>query len=135
MENQRKQQIPRHYLDIEEAQNVGSFWKINFEVPVNHNVQSNLHQTGNYTFEGTSYQEAEFHVVPYKNTNITVEVDGKSVIAELAYAIKFLSAKNLEKRKIFLGMMILNSGNSNFNFSAMPRKQIWTISVLFPRIL
>jgi hypothetical protein len=91
-----EQQIPRHYLDIEEAQNVGSFWKINFEVPVNHNVQSNLHQTGNYTFEGTSYQEAEFHVVPYKNTNITVEVDGKSVITELAYAIQPEEKANIE---------------------------------------
>lgn len=91
-----EQQIPKYYLDIEESQNVGSFWKIHFELPVNYYVQGNLPQTDSYGFEGVLHQDVEWHILPYKNTTIATEIDGKPIVTEFSYAITPAEKADLE---------------------------------------
>lgn len=64
----------KSYLDLDENQNNGSYWNINFEKGP-YIIQSNLHQKDNYTFEGSLYEDPEFMVSHTENTKMDFDVD------------------------------------------------------------
>lgn len=89
-------QKDKYFLDIEETQNVGSFWKVNFQVLEGYLVQSNLDEIAEYTFQGVLNTDVEFYLSKTKNKVFVTEVDGEKIRVELAFPIKDSNIENLE---------------------------------------
>ncbi|AIL45017.1 gluzincin family metallopeptidase [Elizabethkingia anophelis] len=84
----------KSYLDLDENQNNGSYWNINFEKGP-YIIQSNLNQKDNYTFEGSLYEDPEFMISHTENTKMDFEVDKQKVTLDLGYTISSEEQANL----------------------------------------
>lgn len=82
---ENEEQTNSFYRDTEETANAGSFWKVNFEVPKNWNIYSNLIQNNDSGFEGTSVNDPEFQISKEIYSDFFLNIDGQSVKVSLGY--------------------------------------------------
>lgn len=82
-ENENQSNI--FYRDTEETANAGSFWKVNFEIPKNWKIYSNLRQSTDFEFEGISINDPEFQISKEIYPEFTLNVDGQNVKIDLGY--------------------------------------------------
>lgn len=75
------------YRDTEETANAGSFWKVNFEVPDNWKISSNLNQINDSDFEGESINDPEFQISKEVYPDFSVNIDGQSIKVQLGYQV------------------------------------------------
>lgn len=75
------------YRDTEETANAGSFWKVNFEVPDNWKIYSNLNQINDSEFEGKSINDPEFQISKELYPEFNVNVEGQAINIQLGYQI------------------------------------------------
>jgi len=75
------------YRDTEETANAGSFWKVNFEVPDNWKIYSNLNQINDSDFEGESVNDPEFQISKEVYPEFSVNIDGQSIKVQLGYQV------------------------------------------------
>ena len=73
------------YRDTEETANAGSFWKVNFEIPKNWKIYSNLIQNSDFEFEGKSINDPEFQISKEIYPEFSLNVDGQNVKVDLGY--------------------------------------------------
>ena len=75
------------YRDTEETANAGSFWKVNFEIPNNWKIYSNLIQKNDSEFEGQSLNDPEFQISREIYPDFSLNIDGQNVKVDLGYHI------------------------------------------------
>ncbi|WP_027385099.1 TonB-dependent receptor [Epilithonimonas caeni] len=75
------------YRDTEETANAGSFWKVDFQVPQNWKIYSNLNQNNDSGFEGSSVNDPEFQISKEIYPEFSMDVDGQKIIVQLAYQV------------------------------------------------
>ena len=73
------------YRDTEETANAGSFWKVNFEIPKNWKIYSNLLEKNGFEFEGKSITDPEFQITKEIYPEFSLNVDGQNVKVDLGY--------------------------------------------------
>jgi len=84
---ENEEQSNSFYRDTEETANAGSFWKVNFEIPENWKIYSNLNQNNDSEFEGTSLNDPEFQISKEIYPEFSLNIDGQNVKVELGYQI------------------------------------------------
>jgi len=89
------------YRDTEETANAGSFWKVNFEVPNNWKIYSNLNQNSNTEFEGQSINDPEFQISKEIYPDFPINIDGQPINIQLGYQVT-------EYQRQILGSVITN---------------------------
>lgn len=89
------EQNPRFYLDIEENQSPGNYWKVDFEVPNNYFTQSNLKSVASHHFEGSLSRDPEFLITPTENSVIHTSANGKNIQVEFGYELTESEKTNL----------------------------------------
>ena len=75
------------YRDTEETANAGSFWKVDFEVPANWKIYSNLNQINDSDFEGPSINDPEFQISKELYPEFNVNFDGQAINIQLGYQV------------------------------------------------
>ncbi|WP_312823561.1 aminopeptidase [Epilithonimonas sp.] len=75
------------YRDIEETANAGSFWKVDFQVPQNWKIYSNLNQKSDLAFEGQSINDPEFQLSNEIYPEFSVDIDGQKINIQLGYQV------------------------------------------------
>ena len=90
------QETPKNFIDIEENQSPGVYWKVIFEVPANYYSQSNLTEIAPNYFEGTLNTDPEFVVSDRNFTQISPTVDGEKIDITFGYALTEKEKQNLE---------------------------------------
>lgn len=93
-ENQN--QSPRHFLNIEENQSPGNYWRVKFELPTGYFVESNLERTPGEVFEGKLNVDPEFFISEKKYDPITTMIDGKTIEIDFGYAVSPAEKQTLE---------------------------------------
>ncbi|QDP84375.1 M1 family metallopeptidase [Chryseobacterium sp. SNU WT5] len=86
----------RYYLDIEENQSPGNFWKINLKVPAGLAVESNLPKISDHSFEGQLNKDPEFIIREANFDQITTQVNDQKITIEFSYLLTELERRNLE---------------------------------------
>ncbi len=152
---------PRKYHDIEEPVSFNTFWTVNFDIPVNSFVESNLPQIQMNSFQGYLDSDPEFSVSFATYPILKTNIDGIDTEIKFGYNLKpeekqnlefylplhlkFLQERigslpkvfsfqiNSEPRKISSEMMILHSGNLDSHCLQKLKKQILTISESLPK--
>lgn len=90
-------QSPKYYLDLEENQNIDSFWDIEVKALENYFVQSNLERTENEThFYGQPNSDLELYLSSKKYKLITTDIEGENIDVILAYPIENEDLQSLE---------------------------------------
>lgn len=89
-------QAERNFIDIEENQSPGNYWKVVLDIPVNTYSQSNLKEILPNYFEGSLNVDPEFFVTDNNFTTISVSVDGKKTDLNFGYGISEQEKENLE---------------------------------------
>lgn len=75
------------YRDTEETANAGSYWKVNFDIPENWQIYSNLTEKSDSEFEGTSINDPEFQLSKEIYPGFPVNVDGQKIDIQLGYQV------------------------------------------------
>lgn len=86
----------RKYHDIEEPVNFNTFWTVNFDLPVNSFIESNLPQIQINSFQGYLDSDPEFLVSPNIYPILKINVDGADTEIKLGYNLKPEEKQNLE---------------------------------------
>ena len=68
----------RYYIDIEENQSPGIYWKVNLNIPPNYYSQSNLKEIQPNYFEGTLIRDPVFLIFENNFSKIITRVDGEN---------------------------------------------------------
>lgn len=87
---------PRKYMDIEESVNFNTFWTVNFDLPVNYFIESNLQQTQMNSFKGYLDSDPEFLISQNEYPSIKVSTDGMNTEIKFGYNLKPEEKQNLE---------------------------------------
>lgn len=87
---------PRKYVDIEESVNFNMFWTVNFDLPVNYFIESNLQQTQMNSFKGYLDSDPEFLISQNEYPSIKVSTDGMNTEIKFGYNLKPEEKQNLE---------------------------------------
>jgi len=87
---------PRKYVDIEESVNFNTFWTVNFDLPVNYFIESNLQQTQMNSFKGYLDSDPEFLISQNEYPSIKVSTDGVNTEIKFGYNLKPEEKQNLE---------------------------------------
>lgn len=87
---------PRKYVDIEESVNFNTFWTVNFDLPVNYFIESNLQQTQMNSFKGYLDSDPEFLISQNEYPSIKVNTDGMNTEIKFGYNLKPEEKQNLE---------------------------------------
>lgn len=87
---------PRKYVDIEESVNFNTFWTVNFDLPVNYFIESNLQQTQMNSFKGYLDSDPEFLISQNEYPSIKVNTDGVNTEIKFGYNLKPEEKQNLE---------------------------------------
>lgn len=87
---------PRKYVDIEESVNFNTFWTVNFDLPVNYFIESNLQQTQMNSFKGYLDSDPEFLISQNEYPSIKVSTDGMNTEIKFGYNLKPEEKQNLE---------------------------------------
>ncbi|WP_294297991.1 aminopeptidase [uncultured Chryseobacterium sp.] len=86
----------RKYHDIEESVSFNTFWTVNFDLPVNYFVESNLRQTQSHSFSGYLDTDPEFLISPNEYPSITVNTDDIRTEVTFGYNLSLEERQNLE---------------------------------------
>lgn len=89
-------QIQRNFIDIEENQNPGSYWRVNLEIPINHYSQSNLPEIQPNYFEGKLVNDPEFLISENSFPTITTTIEGQKITINFGYQLTETEKQNLE---------------------------------------
>ncbi len=84
---ENEKQSNSFFRDTEETANVGSFWKVNLEVPKYWKIYSNLNQNNDSEFEGVSINDPEFQISKEIYPEFSVDVDGQKINVQLGYQV------------------------------------------------
>ncbi|UWX60550.1 aminopeptidase [Chryseobacterium oranimense] len=86
----------RNYHDIEESVSFNTFWTVNFDLPPNSFIESNLPQVQMNAFKGYLDSDPEFVISPNGLPSIKVNVDGTDTEIKFGYNLKPEEKQNLE---------------------------------------
>lgn len=86
----------REYQDIEESVSFNTFWKVNFDLPINYFAESNLKQTRTSSFEGYLDADPEFLISPDAYPSISVNTDDIHTEVKFGYNLKPEEKQDLE---------------------------------------
>ncbi|MBH1960841.1 MAG: aminopeptidase [Flavobacteriia bacterium] len=86
----------RFYLDIEENQSPGLYWKVNLNIPPNYSSQSNLKEIQPNYFEGILKNDPEFLISENHSPKITAQVNGETTEIDFGYNLSETEKQNLE---------------------------------------
>ncbi|WPO82179.1 aminopeptidase [Chryseobacterium sp. JJR-5R] len=86
----------RKYVDIEEAVNFNTYWTVNFDLPVNYFIESNLQQVQMNSFKGYLDSDPEFLISQNEYPSIRVNTDGTDTEIKFGYNLKPEEKQNLE---------------------------------------
>ncbi len=86
----------RKYHDIEESVSFNTFWTVNFDLPVNYFVESNLRQTQSHSFSGYLDTDPEFLISPNEYPSINVNTDDIRTEVTFGYNLSPEERQNLE---------------------------------------
>lgn len=86
----------KEYRDIEESVSFNTFWTVNFDIPVNSFIESNLPQVQMNSFKGYLDSDPEFIISTNSYPSIKVDVDGFSSEVKFGYNLKPEEKQNLE---------------------------------------
>lgn len=76
-----------HFLNIEQTQNGGIFWEIDFFIDSVFQIKSNLQKSDNHKFTGFLNTDPEILITPKKYETLTIWVDDQAVELDLGYEI------------------------------------------------
>jgi len=91
-----KNQTPKYYRGIEENQSPGNYWKVQFNLPAEVNVKSNLTQENATTFSGNLPVDPEFFLSKNATDLLMTEIDGQHITVQLGYTLPEDEKKALE---------------------------------------
>jgi len=86
----------RSYNDIEESVNFNTYWSINFDLPVNHFIESNLPQIQMNSFKGYLDSDPEFLISQNEFPSIKINTGGINTEIKFGYNLKPEEKENLE---------------------------------------
>ncbi|MGZ5193790.1 MAG: aminopeptidase, partial [Kaistella sp.] len=86
----------RFFIDIEENQSPGIYWKVNLNVPANYYSHSNLKEIQPNYFEGSLNSDPEFLISENLFSKISTEVDGQKTDIDFGYHLTETEKQNLE---------------------------------------
>jgi hypothetical protein len=87
---------PRNYADIEESVNFNTFWTVNFDLPVNYFIESNLQQIQMNSFKGYLDSDPEFLISQNEYPSIKMDIDGINTEVKFGYNLTAQEKQNLE---------------------------------------
>jgi hypothetical protein len=86
----------RNYADIEESVNFNTFWAVNFDLPVNYFIESNLQQIQMNSFKGYLDSDPEFLISQNEYPSIKMDIDGINTEVKFGYNLTAQEKQNLE---------------------------------------
>ncbi|MFP3597997.1 aminopeptidase [Chryseobacterium sp. SIMBA_029] len=86
----------RSYNDIEESVNFNTYWTVNFDLPVNHFIDSNLPQIQMNAFKGYLDSDPEFLITQNEFPSIKINTGGIHTEIKFGYNLKPEEKENLE---------------------------------------
>ncbi|WP_415328854.1 aminopeptidase [Chryseobacterium sp. MMS23-Vi53] len=86
----------RDYHDIEESVSFNTFWTINFDLPVNYFIESNLQQIQMNSFKGYLDSDPEFLISQNEYPSININTEGIHTEVKFGYNLKPEEKQNLE---------------------------------------
>ncbi|MDR6160078.1 hypothetical protein QF023_003594 [Chryseobacterium sp. SLBN-27] len=86
----------RDYHDIEESVSFNTYWTINFDLPVNYFVESNLQQVQMNSFKGYLDSDPEFLISQNEYPSININTDDFRTEVKFGYDLKPEERQNLE---------------------------------------
>lgn len=86
----------RNYHDIEESVSFNTFWTVNFDLPPDSFIESNLPQIQMNSFKGYLDSDPEFLISQSGQPSIKINVDGKDTEIKFGYNLKPEEKQNLE---------------------------------------
>ncbi|WP_226065294.1 aminopeptidase [Kaistella polysaccharea] len=89
-------QSPKYYRGIEENQSPGNFWKVNFILPQDFEVKSNLAQESSTTFSGKLLVDPEFLLTKNHTDLLTSTIDGQNIKIQFGYSLEDSEKQALE---------------------------------------
>ncbi|KEY19173.1 aminopeptidase N [Kaistella antarctica] len=89
-------QKPKYFRNIEENQSPGNYWTINFDLPENYFVESNLVRTEFNSFEGIISKDPEFLISSKNGDQIITHVDGEKIEIDFGYPLTVTERQRLE---------------------------------------
>lgn len=87
---------PRNYADIEESVNFNTFWAVNFDLPVNYFIESNLQRIQMNSFKGYLDSDPEFLISQNEYPSIKMDIDGINTEVKFGYNLTAQEKQNLE---------------------------------------
>jgi hypothetical protein len=87
---------PRNYADIEESVNFNTFWTVNFDLPVDYFIESNLQQIQINSFKGYLDSDPEFLISQNEYPSIKMDIDGINTEVKFGYNLTAQEKQNLE---------------------------------------
>jgi hypothetical protein len=88
--------LKRNYHDIEEAVSFNTYWTVNFDLPVNYFIESNLQQNQMNSFKGYLDSDPEFLISQNEYPAINIDTDGIKTEVKFGYNLKPEEKQNLE---------------------------------------
>jgi len=86
----------RNYHDIEESVSFNTYWTVNFDLPPNSFIESNLPQIQMNAFKGYLDSDPEFVISQNGLPSIKINVDGSDTEIKFGYNLKPEEKQNLE---------------------------------------
>ncbi|MGC4127951.1 MAG: aminopeptidase, partial [Bergeyella sp.] len=86
----------KHFINIEETQNFGSWWKVMLDVPAGYFTKSNLPETFPNYYEGIMKTDPEFVISAEHYPSVETEIQGKKVKIDFGYTMNQSDLQNLE---------------------------------------
>lgn len=86
----------RYYIDIEENQSPGIYWKVNLNIPPNYYSQSNLKEIQPNYFEGSLNRDPEFLISENNFSKIITRIDREKTEIDFGYHLDEAEKQNLE---------------------------------------
>lgn len=93
---ENKNLSPKYFQNIEENQSPGNFWKVNFVLPADYFVESNLERTQSNSFQGKLNKDPEFLISKQKSDQIITQIDGQNIEIDFGYILEPDEKQNLE---------------------------------------
>lgn len=87
---------PKYFQNIEENQSPGNYWKVNFDLPADYFVESNLERTQSNSFQGKLNKDPEFLISKQKSDQIITQIDGQNIEIDFGYLLEPDEKQNLE---------------------------------------
>jgi len=88
--------LKRDYYDIEESVNFNTYWTVNFDLPENSFVESNLQQIHENYFKGYLDSDPEFLISDQQFPSIMIDSEGIHTEVRFGYPLKPQEKQNLE---------------------------------------